>query len=124
MSTKGQRKRSAAITGAGSGLGRDIALGLAAKGYRVFGTAISSEEIADLKKASGGAVNLSQCDITNEAAVKVWANEVTIQTEGGLDPLTLFRLQAGSPSFPSRRSSTPSVSLLIRSGTPDCVLRL
>jgi len=29
--------RSAAVTGAGSGLGRDIALGLAAKGYRVFG---------------------------------------------------------------------------------------
>ncbi len=84
MSTKGQRKRSAAITGAGSGLGRDIALGLAAKGYRVFGTAMSSEEIADLKKASDGAVSLSQCDITNEAAVKAWANEVTIQTEGGL----------------------------------------
>jgi len=84
MSTKGQRKRSAAITGAGSGLGRDIALGLAAKGYRVFGTAMSSEEIADLKKASDGAVSLSQCDITNEAAVKAWANEVSIQTEGGL----------------------------------------
>ena len=33
--------RSAAITGAGSGLGRDIALGLAAKGYIVFGTAIT-----------------------------------------------------------------------------------
>src|SRR5712692_2257630 len=84
MSTKGQRKRSAAITGAGSGLGRDIALGLAAKGYRVFGTAMSSEEIADLKRSSDGAVSLSQCDITNEAAVKAWANEVTIQTEGGL----------------------------------------
>lgn len=32
--------RSVAVTGAGSGLGRDIALGLAAKGYRVFGTAM------------------------------------------------------------------------------------
>ena len=41
-----QKKRSAVITGAGSGLGRDIALGLAAKAYRVFGTAISSDEIA------------------------------------------------------------------------------
>jgi NAD(P)-dependent dehydrogenase (short-subunit alcohol dehydrogenase family) len=40
----GQRKRSAVVTGAGSGLGRDIALGLAAKAYRVFGTAISSDE--------------------------------------------------------------------------------
>ena len=31
--------RSAVVTGAGGGLGRDIALGLAAKGYIVFGTA-------------------------------------------------------------------------------------
>jgi NAD(P)-dependent dehydrogenase (short-subunit alcohol dehydrogenase family) len=87
MSTSEQRKRSTAITGAGSGLGRDIALGLAAKDYRVFGTAMSSEEITDLKKASGGAVNLSVCDITDEAAVKAWAGEVTNQNEGRLDLL-------------------------------------
>jgi NAD(P)-dependent dehydrogenase (short-subunit alcohol dehydrogenase family) len=83
----GQRKRSAAITGAGSGLGRDIALGLAAKGYRVFGTAISEDEIADLKKASNGAVILSRCDITDEAAVRAWASEVTDRNEGRIDLL-------------------------------------
>jgi len=33
-----QPSRFAAITGAGSGLGRDIALGLAAKGYCVYHT--------------------------------------------------------------------------------------
>jgi NAD(P)-dependent dehydrogenase (short-subunit alcohol dehydrogenase family) len=81
----GQRKRSAVVTGAGSGLGRDIALGLAAKGYRVYGTAMLLDEIADLKKASGGAANLSQCDITNEAAVKGWAGEVRSQNEGHID---------------------------------------
>src|SRR6266480_1934224 len=83
----GQRKRSAVITGAGSGLGRDIALGLAAKGYRVFGTAMSAEEIADLKTASSGAVNLTVCDITNEAAVKAWAEQVSNENEGRLDLL-------------------------------------
>jgi NAD(P)-dependent dehydrogenase (short-subunit alcohol dehydrogenase family) len=83
----GQRKRTAVVTGAGSGLGRDIALGLAAKSYRVFGTAFSSDEIVDLKKASGGAVNLRQCDITNEAAVKTWAGEVTSGNEGCIDLL-------------------------------------
>lgn len=31
--------RSVAIAGAGSGLGREIAIGFADKGYRVFGTA-------------------------------------------------------------------------------------
>jgi NAD(P)-dependent dehydrogenase (short-subunit alcohol dehydrogenase family) len=75
------------VTGAGSGLGRDIALGLAGKGYRVFGTAILSDEIADLTKASVGAVSLSQCDITNEAAVKVWAGAVTTQNKGSIDLL-------------------------------------
>jgi NAD(P)-dependent dehydrogenase (short-subunit alcohol dehydrogenase family) len=79
--------RVAAVTGAGGGLGRDIALGLAAKQYRVFGTAMNADEITDLQKASGGAVNLSRCDITDDDAVKGWARDVASQTGGGLDLL-------------------------------------
>jgi NAD(P)-dependent dehydrogenase (short-subunit alcohol dehydrogenase family) len=86
-SSSRQTQRSAAITGAGSGLGRDIALGLATKGYRVFGTAMSPEEIADLKQASAGAATLTRCDITDEAAVKTWAGEVATHNESGLDLL-------------------------------------
>jgi len=82
-----QKQLTAAVTGAGSGLGRDIALGLAAKNYRVFGTALSPEEIDDLKDSSDGAVSLSQCDITDEAAVRNWAREVVARTGGGLDLL-------------------------------------
>lgn len=82
-----QGQRTAAITGAGSGLGRDIALSLAAKNYRVFGTATSSREIEELIQVSGGAVALSRCDITDEAAVGSWAREVTRQTAGTLDLL-------------------------------------
>jgi len=69
--------RSAAITGAGSGLGREIALGLAAKGYQVFGTALSTEEISELDAASNGKVSLTVCDITNEDAVQALALEVS-----------------------------------------------
>ena len=69
--------RSAAITGAGGGLGRDIALGLAAKGYIVFGTAMSPTEAQDLRDASGGRVSLTVCDITKEDAVKAWAGGVS-----------------------------------------------
>jgi len=69
--------RSAAITGAGSGLGRDIALGLANKGYIVFGTAFSAPEVQDLKDASGGRVSLTVCDITKEQSVKAWAGGVS-----------------------------------------------
>jgi NAD(P)-dependent dehydrogenase (short-subunit alcohol dehydrogenase family) len=87
MNSSEQKKRSAAVTGAGSGLGRDIALGLVAKGYQVFGTAMSPAEIADLKQASGGAVNLTVCDISNESAVKAWAGDVANQNDGRLDLL-------------------------------------
>src|SRR5260370_7290397 len=80
-------KRAAAVTGAGGGLGRDIALGLAAKHYRVFGTAMNAEEISDVRQASGGAVSLTRCDITDDDAVKRWARDVASQTGGRLDLL-------------------------------------
>ena len=82
-----QKQLNAAVTGAGSGLGRDIALGLAAKNYRVFGTALSPQEVDDLKGATDGAVNLTECDITDEAAVRNWVSEVVAGTGGGLDLL-------------------------------------
>jgi NAD(P)-dependent dehydrogenase (short-subunit alcohol dehydrogenase family) len=39
-------RRSAAITSTGSGLGREIALGLTSKGYKVFCTAFPPLEVA------------------------------------------------------------------------------
>ena len=42
-----QSGRSVAITGAGGGLGRDIALQFAAKGYAVFGTAFTPGKSED-----------------------------------------------------------------------------
>lgn len=83
-----QLSRSVAITGAGSGLGREIALGFAAKDYSTFGTALSDEEVQELKVASDGCVNLTIADMTDEAAVQAWAKGVT-ETLGdaGLDLL-------------------------------------
>lgn len=81
-------RRSAAVTGAGGGLGRDIALGLAAKGYVVFGTAMSAMEVQDLKDSSGGRVSLTVCDMTREQAVKAWAAGVSDALgDSGLDLL-------------------------------------
>jgi NAD(P)-dependent dehydrogenase (short-subunit alcohol dehydrogenase family) len=68
-----QAGRSAAITGAGSGLGRDIALGLAEKGYAVFGTALTDAEV----QASDRRVTLSLCDIAKEPDVRAWAGRVS-----------------------------------------------
>jgi NAD(P)-dependent dehydrogenase (short-subunit alcohol dehydrogenase family) len=83
-----QQRRTAAITGAGSGLGKDIALGLARKGYLVFGTAINQAELSDLKTASDGNVTLALCDITKEQDVKTWAAAVSAASGArGLDLL-------------------------------------
>lgn len=83
-----QSGRSAAITGAGGGLGRDIALQLASKGYVVFGTAFAPDEIQELKDASGGRVSLVVCDITKPEAVKAWAGGVSDALgDAGLDLL-------------------------------------
>lgn len=81
-------ERSVAVTGAGGGLGRDIALQLAAKGYIVFGTAFSPAEVDDLKAASGGRVSLNVCDITKPQEVKDWAGAVSESVgDTGLDVL-------------------------------------
>jgi NAD(P)-dependent dehydrogenase (short-subunit alcohol dehydrogenase family) len=72
-----QSGRSAVITGAGSGLGRDLALQLAAKGYGIFGTALAPAEVQDLRGPSGGRVSLTVCDITKPEAVKAWAAGVS-----------------------------------------------
>jgi NAD(P)-dependent dehydrogenase (short-subunit alcohol dehydrogenase family) len=83
-----QSGRSVAVTGAGGGLGRDIALQLAAKGYIVFGTAFATVEVQDLKEASGGRVSLMVCDITKPEAVKAWAGGVSDALgDAGLDLL-------------------------------------
>jgi len=44
MQARKQRGPTVAITGAGSGLGRELALGFSAKGYQVFGTALSESK--------------------------------------------------------------------------------
>jgi NAD(P)-dependent dehydrogenase (short-subunit alcohol dehydrogenase family) len=83
-----QTRPSAAITGAGSGLGRDIALGLAEKGYTVFGTAMRRVEVEEVQQAAGGAAHLAICDITDAAAVQRWVEDTTAKLgDRGLDVL-------------------------------------
>jgi NAD(P)-dependent dehydrogenase (short-subunit alcohol dehydrogenase family) len=77
-----------AITGAGSGLGRALAIKLAAKGYRVFGTARSETDAADLEKASAGNAAVTLADITDQRAVTAWVGKVSDELgERGLDVL-------------------------------------
>jgi NAD(P)-dependent dehydrogenase (short-subunit alcohol dehydrogenase family) len=80
--------RSAAITGAGSGLGREIAIGFANKDYRVFGTARDPKEVEEVRQATHGVARLTICDITNEEAVRGWARDTSDALgDAGLDVL-------------------------------------
>jgi len=82
------RQPTVAITGAGSGLGRAMAIKLAAKGYRVFGTARSETDAADLEKASAGNAAVTLADITDQHAVTAWVGKVSDELgERGLDVL-------------------------------------
>ena len=77
-----------AITGAGSGLGRAVAIKLAAKGYRVFGTARSETDAAEVEKASAGNAEMTLTDITDQRAVTAWVEKVSNELgERGLDVL-------------------------------------
>ena len=73
----GRPGRSVVVTGAGRGLGCEIAPGLAAKRYIVFGTANSSQEAEDLRRASNGRVSLAVCDLKNAELVSTWAAGVS-----------------------------------------------
>lgn len=78
-----------AITGAGSGLGLDLAIGFAKQGYKVFGTAISSLEIdAQQNKLTDLDITFTVTDITKETDVRDWSEIVASKLENqGLDIL-------------------------------------
>jgi NAD(P)-dependent dehydrogenase (short-subunit alcohol dehydrogenase family) len=79
-----------AITGAGSGLGGELAFGFSTKGYHVFDTARSVNETAEFQNQSAGdgEITLTITDITKEEQVKNWKDQVKKVLNGdGLDLL-------------------------------------
>jgi NAD(P)-dependent dehydrogenase (short-subunit alcohol dehydrogenase family) len=81
------RRPSAAVTGAGGGLGRATAEVLAEAGYRVY-AAVRNPADATVGRRVNGEIEFTKCDETDAAAVAAWARQVSADSgDGGLDVL-------------------------------------
>ncbi len=81
------KDRMAVVTGAGSGIGRAVALGLAARGAKIAAldlNAASAKETADLISKSGGRAEAYECD-TSAAAQLDRAVSAAVQALGPLE---------------------------------------
>lgn len=79
------------VTGASSGIGRETALELARRGWRVAATARTADTLAALAEESGGRIIPAPCDVTDKAAV--YALVAGLEAEHG--PIALAFLNAG-----------------------------
>lgn len=73
--------RSILVTGGSSGIGRTAAVGLKARGWRVFATARRDEDLAALAAEGVEAVRL---DYRDPASIQAAADHVLAATDGGL----------------------------------------
>jgi len=72
--------RSAVVTGAGSGLGREIALELAGRGYQVHATDVDLEAATRTATEIGAGASASALDVRDEAACRVLADSVAAES--------------------------------------------
>lgn len=81
------------ITGASSGIGRELALYYAAKGWTVYAVARSKDKLDELSQQAG--INAVSLDLTDDGAVKAAAEQ--LQTDGVV--LDLLLLNAGTCEY-------------------------
>ena len=77
----------AVVTGAGSGLGKSLALALADSAYKVYGTATNDDQINDLNHLSNGKVILKKCDVTNHQDIHDFSDFIKSKEEAPIDVL-------------------------------------
>lgn len=96
----------AALTGAGSGLGRALALELARRGCRLALSDVDArglDESARLVRAAGGTCSTTIVDVTDRAAVIAWADAVRV----GHGQVNLVINNAGVALAAPAESTTP-----------------
>lgn len=69
------------ITGASSGIGREAALLLARKGFRVLATARDAARGAELAVAGGGKIEVLPLELTDPESVRECARQIAVRTD-------------------------------------------
>jgi NAD(P)-dependent dehydrogenase (short-subunit alcohol dehydrogenase family) len=93
----------ALVTGAGSGIGRAVAIGLAGAGYRVAIAGRREAPLQETAAAAGGTVFIVPTDVTDEQAVAAMVDR-TVAHYGRLD--VLFN-NAGTTAPPTPTDELP-----------------
>ncbi|AKI00458.1 short-chain dehydrogenase of unknown substrate specificity [Hoeflea sp. IMCC20628] len=91
---------SAWVTGASSGIGRDLALKLAREGYTVYATARSEDALLELAEVSGGLkgeIRAAAADVTDQQAMAELAGR--IDADGGGLALAVFNAGVYLPVY-------------------------
>ncbi|CAN7609226.1 SDR family NAD(P)-dependent oxidoreductase [Aminobacter sp. LjRoot7] len=88
----GSKGRVAWVTGAGSGIGRALALRLAGEGWEVAASARTASDLAELAELARGRIHAFQLDVADEAAVR----DAVARIEAELGPIDLAVLSAGT----------------------------
>src|SRR3989344_776625 len=65
-------KKAIFVTGAGRGIGREIAIKLSSEGYVVYGCSRTESELQETKRLSGGLIHISPLDVTDCESVDKW----------------------------------------------------
>ena len=111
----------ALVTGAGSGIGRAIALAFAREGAQVQSSAIDPEtatETARMIVAEGGTAVGRQCDVSDPQAARQSIADM-LDEFGGIDALVNNALSTTPPGFPHVRRSRRFRSRRGRSASPS-----
>jgi len=107
--------RVGAVTGAGSGIGRAIAAGLAERGYRVAIADVNAEggaETVSQIEGAGGEAFFTEVDVTDPDAVVAWLDQV-VERWDGLDALA-NNAGINGPTVPLEEYSVEDFERVIR----------
>jgi NAD(P)-dependent dehydrogenase (short-subunit alcohol dehydrogenase family) len=77
------RDRTVAVTGAGGGIGRAIAVAFATLGARVHAADLSAEALADAAASIPGLTATAAVDLTDRAAATAWVRGIEAPSPGG-----------------------------------------